>query len=676
MKKNFILKKYKDKINLYQKYSKFYYDKNKPLVSDEIFDNLKKEILKLEKENIFLKNELSPSFSVGFKPSKNFKKIKHRVPMLSLGNAFNEEDLKNFEKKIINFLSLKNVNEIEYSAEPKIDGISASLIFKDGNFIQGLSRGDGKEGEDITENLKTINDIPKKIESKNFPNEIDIRGEVFIQNIDFEKLKEKFANPRNAASGSLRQKDPNITKKIPLKFIAYTYGYSKNLKIYNQSDFLKNLKSWGFVINPFNKTIKGIKNLILNHKKLEEKRKEIEFDIDGIVYKVNNFEMQKRLGFAANAPRWAIAHKFSANSSVSEIINIEIQVGRTGALTPVAKIKPVNIGGVMVSNATLHNQDEINRKDIRIGDTVSIERAGDVIPHVVFVDFKKRKKESRKFIFPKNCPSCGSKTIKDFNEITKKEDAVRRCTSEGYECEKISIEKLKHFVSKEAFNIDGFGKKIVESFWKLNLVKLPQDIFKLDYEIIRKLDGWGDLSVSNLKYSVNDKKKISLERFIFSLGIRHIGQENAKLLSKHLKSSDNFFKLASNKNMDDLVNIDGIGETQIKSIKNFFMNKTNLSVLSELQKLLNIVSVVQINKKGPLKDKLFMLTGKLDGMSRAEAKSIIEQNSGKIASNVSKKLDYLIIGEKPTTKKINQAKELNISIITQEEWMAILNKTN
>ncbi|MDC0043612.1 NAD-dependent DNA ligase LigA [Candidatus Pelagibacter sp.] len=676
MEKNFILKKYNNKINLYQKYCKFYYDKNKPLVSDEIFDNLKKEILKLEKENIFLKNELSPAFSVGFKPSKNFKKIKHKVPMLSLGNAFNEDDLKNFEKKIANFLSLKNMNEIEYSAEPKIDGISASLIFKDGNFIQGLSRGDGKEGEDITENLKTINDIPKKIESKNFPNEIDIRGEVFIKNIDFEKIKEKFANPRNAASGSLRQKDPNITKKIPLKFIAYTYGYSKNLKIYNQSDFLKNLKSWGFAINPFNKTIKGIKNLILNYKKLEEKRKEIEFDIDGIVYKVNNFELQKRLGFAANAPRWAIAHKFSANSSVSEIINIEIQIGRTGALTPVAKIKPVNIGGVMVSNATLHNQDEINRKDIRIGDTVSIERAGDVIPHVVFVDFKKRKKESRKFIFPKNCPSCGSKTIKDFNEITKKEDAVRRCSSEGYECEKISIEKLKHFVSKEAFNIDGFGKKIMESFWKLNLVKLPQDIFKLDYEKIKKLDGWGDLSVSNLKYSVNDKKKISLERFIFSLGIRHIGQENAKLLSKHLKSSDNFFKLASNKNMDDLVNIDGIGETQIKSIKNFFMNKTNLSVLSELKKLLNIVSVVQINKKGPLKDKLFMLTGKLDGMSRAEAKSIIEQNSGKIASNVSKKLDYLIIGEKPTTKKINQAKELNISIITQEEWIAILNKTN
>ena len=410
--------------------------------------------------------------------------------------------------------------------------------------------------------------------------------------------------------------------------------------------------------------------------KLKKKRANLDFDIDGIVYKVNDFATQRRLGNVANAPRWAIAHKFSSNKAVSKILDIEIQIGRTGALTPVAKIKPINIGGVIVSNATLHNEDEINRKDIRVGDTAVIERAGDVIPHILSVDKQKRLKNSKKFIFPKNCPSCGSETIKEFNTVTKKFDAVRRCSSEGYYCNKISIEKLKHFVSKEAFNIDGFGKKIVESFWKLNLVKLPQDIFKLDYEIIRKLDGWGDLSVSNLKYSVNDKKKISLERFIFSLGIRHIGQENAKLLSKHLKSSDNFFKLASNKNMDDLVNIDGIGETQIKSIKNFFMNKTNLSVLSELKKLLNIVSVVQINKKGPLKDKLFMLTGKLDGMSRAEAKSIIEQNSGKIASNVSKKLDYLIIGEKPTTKKINQAKELNISIITQEEWMAILNKTN
>jgi DNA ligase (NAD+) len=676
MNNDLIKKDYFKKIKLIQKYNKYYYNKNKPLINDQEFDTLKKEIIDLEDKYTFLKSNQSPTESVGFKPSKNFIKIKHKVPMLSLGNAFNEEDLINFEKKILNFLSLDATTNIEYSAEPKIDGISASLIYENGKFIRGLSRGDGKEGEDITENLKTIKDIPQLIKAKNFPSKIDIRGEVFIQNNDFEKIKDKFANPRNAASGSLRQKDPTITKKIPLKFIAYTFGYEKNMQINAQSEFLKNLKLWGFKINSFNKTIKGIKNLILNHKIIEEKRKEIEFDIDGIVYKVNNFEMQKRLGYAANAPRWAIAHKFSANSSISEIINIEIQVGRTGALTPVAKIKPVNIGGVIVSNATLHNEDEINRKDIRVGDTVTVERAGDVIPHVIFVDLKKRKKDSKKFKFPQNCPSCGSKTIKDFNEVTKKEDAVRRCPSEGYECEKIAIEKIKHFVSKEAFNIDGFGKKIVENFWKLNLVKLPQDIFNLDYEKLKKVEGWGDLSVSNLRYSIENKKIISLEKFIYSLGIRHIGQENAKLLAKHLKSAVNFLKLSTNKNMNDLQNIDGIGETQIKSITNFFLNKKNLVILSELKKILKISNVLQFNENGSLKNKTFMLTGKLNGMSRAEAKSLIEQNSGKIISNVNKKLDYLIIGEKPTTKKINNAKDLNIKVINQDEWIKMLNKTS
>ena len=671
-----INKNYLKKIKLIKKYNELYYNKNSSIISDYEFDILKKEVLELEKKYSFLKNKSSPSLTVGFKPSKNFKKVKHKIPMLSLGNAFNEEDLLNFEKKIFNFLSLRESNEIEYSAEPKIDGISASLIYKKGKFVQGLSRGNGIEGEDITENLKTINDIPKIVSAKNFPNEIDIRGEIFIRNDDFKIMKDKFANPRNAASGSLRQKDPKITKKIPLKFIAYTYGYAKNLNINSQSEFLKNLKSWGFNINQFNRIIKGVDGLVLNHKNLEKKRKEINFDIDGIVYKVNNFNLQKRLGFAANSPRWAIAHKFSANSSISEIINIEIQVGRTGALTPVAKIKPVNIGGVMVSNATLHNEDEINRKDIRVGDTVTVERAGDVIPHVISVDLQKRKKNSIKFDFPKECPSCGSKTIKDFNEVTKKQDAVRRCTSEGYECEKIAIEKIKHFVSKEAFNIDGFGKKIVENFWQLNLLRLPQDIFKLNYNKITKLEGWGNLSVSNLKYSIESKKIISLERFIYALGIRHIGQENAKLLARHLRSADNFFKLSINNDMNDLVNIDGIGETQIKSIKNFFLNKTNLKVLLELKKILKIVSLAQINKNGLLKNKTFMLTGKLNGISRAEAKSLIEQNSGKIISNVNKKLDYLIVGEKPTTKKVNNAKQLNINIINQKEWMKMLNKTS
>jgi len=675
MKNNSIKKSYFQKINLLKKYSNHYYDKDKPIVSDQIFDLLKKDIIDLENKYKFLDSEYSPTRTVGFKPSKNFQKAKHRVPMLSLGNAFNEEDLKNFEKKIINFLSLKEIDIIDYSAEPKIDGISASLIYVNGKFIKGLSRGDGTEGEDITQNLDTINDIPHEINAKNFPKEIDIRGEVFIENNDFKKINEKFANPRNAASGSLRQKNPTVTAKIPLKFIAYTYGYAEEMKIYSQTDFLKNLKIWGFKINQFNKKISGVKNLIQHHKNLEEKRNEMDFDIDGIVYKINDFDLQKRLGFAANSPRWAIAHKFSANSSISEVLNIEIQVGRTGALTPVAKIKPVNIGGVIVSNATLHNEDEIIRKDIRIRDTVTVERAGDVIPHVVSVDLKKRDKTSKKFIFPLNCPSCGSKTIKDYNESTKKQDAVRRCISEGYECEKIAIEKIKHFISKEAFNIEGFGKKIVENFWNLRLIRLPQDIFNLNYDKIENLEGWGKLSVTNLKFSIEQKKKISLDRFIYSLGIRHIGQENAKIIARHLKTAINFFKLTDDKNIESLSNIDGIGSTQIQSIKKFFLNKTNIKVLSELGRNLKIENTVLINNKGLLKNKTFMLTGKLNGVSRAEAKSLIEQNSGKIISNVNKKLDYLIVGEKPTIKKVNIANELNIKVIDQKEWLEMLNKT-
>ena len=671
-----IKKNYLKKIKEFKNNSKYYYEKSEPKISDFEFDKLKQQILELEKDYNYLKSPYSPSNAVGFKPSKNFQKIKHKVPMLSLGNAFNEEDLENFEKKIINFLSLKNFDNIEYSAEPKIDGISASLIYINGKFVRGLSRGDGAEGEDITKNLKTIKDIPATITNKNFPNEIDIRGEVFIENNDFETIKNSFANPRNAASGSLRQKDSLVTSKIPLKFIAYTYGYAKSINIENQTEFLAKLKLWGFKTNPFNKKITNIKNLILNHKNLEEKRGEIPFEIDGVVYKINSFELQKRLGFAANAPRWAIAHKFSPNSSVSEILKIEIQVGRTGALTPVAKIKPVNIGGVIVSNASLHNEDEIIRKDIRIGDIVTVERAGDVIPHVISVDLKKRDKNTKKFIFPLLCPSCGNKTVKDFNETTKKQDAVRRCTSEGYECEKIAKEKIKHFVSKDALNIDGFGKKIVENFWNLKLIKLPQDIFNLDYNKIEKLEGWGKLSATNLKFSIDEKTKISLERFIYSLGIRHIGQENAKLIARHLKSSLNFLKLSENKNIDDLLNIDGIGPTQIKSIKNFFLNKTNLKVLFELNKNLSIANVILVNNGGLLKNKTFMLTGKLNGISRAEAKSLIEQNSGKIINNVNKKLNYLITGEKPTGKKVLTAKELGIQIISQSDWIKMLNKTS
>ncbi|MDA8548553.1 NAD-dependent DNA ligase LigA, partial [Candidatus Pelagibacter bacterium] len=613
---------------------------------------------------------------VGFKPSKNFKKSSHKIPMLSLGNIFSEIDLLNFEKKIKNYLSTHNNEEIEFSIEPKIDGVSASLIYKDGLFVKGLSRGDGKVGEDITENLRTIFDIPKKILKKDFPSEIDIRGEVFILKSDFNFLSNKFANPRNAASGSLRQKDPNETKKIPLKFIAYTFGYEKGMNLDKQSEFLEKLSYWGFKTNPFNKVVSGIKKLIQNYTEIEKKRGEIDFDIDGMVYKVNDFKLQNRLGYVANAPRWAIAHKFSANRGISKILDIEIQIGRTGALTPVAKIKPINIGGVLVSNASLHNEDEIDRKDIRINDYVVVERAGDVIPHIVSVEINKRSNDTKKFLFPTSCPSCGSKTIKEYNNITKKKDAVRRCSSEGFECEKVAIEKIKHFVSKEAFNIDGFGKKIVEKFWDLKLVRYPQDIFKLDYNKIKKIDGWGDLSVNNLKYSIDQKKKISLDRFIYALGIRHIGIETAKLISRHVKTSKNFLNLQNDSTLTEIENIDGIGETQIQSIKKFFSLKINRLILKELDQVLQIESLKKITNDGLLKGKTFMFTGKLLNISRSEAKNLIEKNSGSLASNVSKRLDFLIIGEKPTKRKVESAKELKIKIITQSEWMKMLNLTS
>ncbi len=676
MDKKKINHQYIAKIKLVNRYNKYYYNNNEPLVSDKEYDELKNYILSLEKKYDFLKSKDSPSNIIGFKPSKNFKKALHKVPMLSLANAFSEEDLLNFEKRILNFISKKNNFQISYSAEPKIDGISASLTYKNGVLTKGLSRGDGKEGEEITANILTIKDIPKKIINKNFPEEIDIRGEVFIQNSDFANLKEKFANPRNAASGSLRQKNPDDTSKIPLKFIAYTFGYEQGLKIENQFEYLRMLKEWGFKTNPFNKLITGVKNLLINYNKIEKKRSEIDFDIDGIVYKINDFKLQKRLGNLANAPRWAIAHKFSSDKGTSMIKSIEIQIGRTGALTPVAKINPINIGGVIVSNATLHNEDEIDRKDIRIGDTVTVERAGDVIPHILSVDLKKRSNDSKKFIFPKNCPSCGSKTVKEFNFITKKEDAVRRCTSEGYECEKISTEKLKHFVSKDALNIDGFGKKIVENFYKLKLIKLPQDIFRLDFKKIEKIEGWGKLSVENLKYAINEKKNISIEKLIYSIGIRHIGLENAKLISKHFKSFSNFKALSKNKKYNELLNIDGIGETQVNSIKNFFSNKKNLEVINQLAEILNIKDATEDSKNGKLKNKTFMITGKLNGISRAEIKSLIEENAGTAVSNVSKKLNYLIVGEKPTKRKIEAAKNLKITTLDQKQFLTLLNKTS
>ena len=668
--KNYLQREYLKKIKLINNYNKYYFEKNQPKVTDSEYDLLKKDILDIEKKYPNHISQDSPSIRIGYKPSKNFIKLKHREKMLSLSNIFNRDDLLNFQKKILNFLNLKN-KTLEFSVEPKIDGVSASLTYKNGLLIDGVSRGDGLIGEVITDNLKTIKDIPKKVLIKNFPKDIDIRGEVYIENVDFQRISKEFANPRNAASGSLRQKDPYQTSKIPLKFIAYSYGYVDKPNFVKQSQFIKLLKSWGFKTNKSNKVISGVDNLIKYHSTFENKRFDLEYDVDGLVYKIDDISIQKRLGYVANAPRWAIAHKFSAKSSFSEILNIDVQVGRTGALTPVAKVKSVNIGGVVVSNATLHNEDEILRKDIRIGDTVKIERAGDVIPHVISVDLKKRGKNVKKYVFPKKCPSCGSNVVKEFNNTTKKFDAVKRCSSEGYECEKISIEKLKHFISKDALNIDGLGKKVIENFWYLKIIRYPFDIFDLDFNKIKKLDGWGNQSVSNLKFSIEKSKNITLEKFIFALGIRHIGQESAKIIAEHIVSSENLVKIDNNYKFENFLNIDGIGETQVNSLRNFFSNKMNLVIINKLINYLNISPSIKKND-GKLKNQSFLITGKLDGISRAEIKSLIENNSGKILSTVNTKLDYLISGINPTPKKIKRAKELNIKILNQKDLNLML----
>ena len=670
MVKEKIIIKYNSKIKELIKHNKLYYSESKPIITDKEYDNLKNEVIKLERTHNYLKTNNSSNIPVGHKPSKSFEKFKHKIPMLSLSNAFKKEDIINFEKKIYNYLN-KKVN-FNYSVEPKIDGISASLTYVNRKLKYGASRGDGKIGELITENLKTIKDIPLEINSDEFPNEIEIRGEVFIKKKDFLKIKDKFANPRNAASGSLRQKNPEETKKIPLNFIAYTFGFSQNKFHEKQTEFLDDLKKWGFKINKDNKNLNDIDQLINFHKIFESKRFDLDYDVDGLVYKVNNLDLQNRLGYTSNSPRWAIAHKFSADNANTKVLNIEIQVGRTGALTPVAKVEPVNIGGVIVSNATLHNEDEIIRKDIRIGDIVKIERAGDVIPHVISVDLSKRDSKSRPFIFPKRCPSCKSNTIKEFNKITKKYDAVRRCINDSFECERIAIEKLKHFISKEALNIDGLGKKVVEKFWYLNLIRKPQDIFNLDYSKIINLDGWGNLSMNNLKTSIENSKKVSLQRFIYSLGIRHIGMESAKLISDNVKNISNFVEIAKSNQFDKFLNIDGIGETQINSLKNCFYNKKNLEILINLKSILKIESQNSL-KNGILKNKTFMITGKLNGISRAEVKSLIEKNSGITLSTVSKNLNFLVVGDKPTKKKLDQAKKFGVKIISQDGLKKLLN---
>ncbi len=670
-----ILKDYNDKKKLILKYNHNYFNLDSPLVPDSTYDKIKNELVRFEKNYPFLKKKGSIQDKIGAPLTKKFKKIKHSKKMLSLSNTFNSEGMKDFISKISNYLNIKD-KKFNFSSELKIDGISASLTYENGSLVRGLSRGDGLIGEDILENLKTINEIPKIIIDNSLPKILEIRGEVYIGKKDFISLKKDFANPRNAAGGSLRQKDPKETKKIPLKFFAYGFGIIEPMIFKTQSEFISKLKKWGFKVNPLNKLVNSLAEIDNQHKKIESIRSSLDYDIDGIVYKVDDLNLQKRLGNTSNSPRWATAYKFSSEKAISIVKNIKIQVGRTGAITPVAKIEPVTVGGVVVSNATLHNQDEIERKDIRVGDEIIIQRAGDVIPQVVSVNLKSRKLDSKKFTFPNKC-LCGGKIIKEFNSSTNKEDSVSRCTK-GYDCNFIAIEKLKHIVSKEAFNIEGLGKKVIDQFWQLDLIKSPADIFELDYNRIKKLEGWGELSVNNLKNAINKAKNISLNRLIYSIGIRHIGQENAKILAGFFKTLNQFTNLFNKLNRSEILNnlkdLDGIGETQVLSLNNFFSKDRNVEVVRNLISKLNIQNFKEGNKKGKLRNTNVMFTGGFEKISRSEAKTITENLGGKVLGSISKKLDILVVGSsKPTKKKIDKAKELKIKIYYEKDWYKLLN---
>ena len=670
-----IIEEHKKLIEEIKKHNNFYFVKDRPEISDAEYDKIKKMAFNLENRYPFLKKKDSVYTIVGAAPSNQFKKVKHFSQMLSLSNSFDKTDMEDFIKKIKNFLSFKE-EKIELFSEPKIDGISASLVYENGILTKGLSRGDGITGEDILENLKTISNIPKEIQSSNIPKLIEIRCEIFIGKRDFLNIKNNFANPRNAAGGSLRQKNPKETSKIPLKYFAYGFGTVIPSIFKKQSEFLEKIKNWGFIINPLSKAVNGINEIEKEHKKIESLRSSLDYDIDGLVFKVNDISLQNRLGNTSHSPRWAIAYKFSAEKALTKINDIVIQVGRTGAITPVAKVTPVTVGGVVVSNATLHNEEEIERKDIRIGDVIQIQRAGDVIPQVLSVDTSKRDKNSKKFIFPNKC-LCGALTKKEISKSTKKEDAIRRCLK-GYNCKFIAREKLKHIVSKEAFNIDGLGKKVIDQFWDLNFIREPSDIFKLDYKKISSLEGWGNLSVANLKKAISKSKNINLDKFIYSIGIRHIGQENAKIIADFFGSIDKLSNLFNDKKrkqiLINLEELDGIGETQVSSLENFFSNEKNINIVNNLMRQLNISNFSFKNNDGKFSNKKLMFTGGFQNISRSEAKAIVEQNGGKVLGTVSKKLDFLVVGDsKPTKKKIDQARTLKIKIILEKEWNKILN---
>jgi DNA ligase (NAD+) len=662
-----------------------YHQQDAPEITDAEFDLLKRRNDAIEARFPELKRADSPNLHVGAAPAERFRKVTHARPMLSLGNAFDEEDVRKFEASIRRFLALKPEVELAFTAEPKIDGLSATLRYEEGRFVLGATRGDGTVGEDITANLATLKDVPKRLKGRHVPKAIDVRGEVYFRRADFEALNAKraaageelYVNPRNTAAGSVRQLDPAITASRPLHFFAYAEGEA----VYDgaapptQWEFLERLNDWGFPVNPLARRVHGIDDALAFYAEIGQKRPKLDYEIDGVVYKVDRRDWQERLGYVARAPRWALAHKFAAERAETVLEKIDIQVGRTGALTPVAHLKPVGVGGVTVTRATLHNEDEIQRKDVREGDSVILQRAGDVIPQIVQVVLDKRPKSSKPFVFPDHCPVCNSLAVREEGE------AVRRCTG-GLICEAQAIERLRHFVSRDAFDVDGLGDRHITAFWRDGFIKKPGDLFRLKDRAaeIEAREGWGKQSVANLLAAIDRRREIGLDRFIYALGIHQVGEATARLLARHYGSlaawreaMEEAAKDAESPAFQDLDNIGGIGESMAADIAAFFAEPHNIEVLNDLEAAGVSVQDYRrpVTRESPITGKTVVFTGTLEAMTRPEAKARAESLGAKVAGSVSKKTDYVVVGADAGSKAA-KASELGVTVLTETEWLKLI----
>ncbi|MGB4057612.1 MAG: NAD-dependent DNA ligase LigA [Alphaproteobacteria bacterium] len=663
-----------------RRHDALYYQKDAPEVSDSEYDALRLEIEKLEEQYPELVTADSPTQTVGAVAAKGFRKVKHSVPMLSLSNAFSDEDVADFLSRVRRFLNLPDSEPVEILAEPKIDGLSCSLRYKNRKLVQAATRGDGAEGEDITANVRTISDVPQEL-PLGAPDLLEVRGEIYMRRDDFSALnkaqvaagKDAFANPRNAAAGSVRQLDSKITASRPLRFFGYSLAEASGFE--TQSGIKESLASWGFSIPVIQGkgVCRSAEELLMYYRGVMEARPKLDYEIDGVVYKVNRIDWQERLGFVSRAPRWATAHKFPAERAVTILRGIDIQVGRTGVLTPVARLEPITVGGVVVSNATLHNEDEIERKDVRIGDHVVVQRAGDVIPQIVEVLTYKRTGSEVRFVLPETCPVCGSMAIREEGAV------ARRCTG-GLICPAQAVERLKHFVSRLAFDIEGLGEKIIQEFWDKGLVHAPADIFKLEAANkslsppLQEWEGWGEKSAANLFASIEKRRVIGLDRFIYALGIPQVGEATAKKLAANYLSWGNLRESLekAERAYDELIAIEDIGPSVADDLLGFFAEGHNRTVLDDLELVLTIEDFERpVTSGSPVAGKTVVFTGTLVKMARAEAKAGAERLGAKVAGSVSAKTDYVIAGE-DAGSKLKKARELNVRVLSEDEWLEMI----